>query len=168
MLRIRPVSCSHDFGLFSVADILEEYVHGLPGGPTHFVDSIKLNCASSCNQPAGVCGSMKMQQRTHSTSCKRPSHSLLPNLPPRPVATVPRRYTHGVPVTTTGTQKVHAVTDWWGLEPIVKYLKRKRYDPSTIERVYEADVYPPTFDFNSWKLHRSRKRYMEHMTTLFR
>eukprot|EP00198_Chlamydomonas_reinhardtii_P001358 XP_001690694.1 predicted protein [Chlamydomonas reinhardtii] len=47
-------------------------------------------------------------------------------------------------------------------------LRKKRFEEKTVERVYEADVYPAVFDFEAWHNHRSRKRYLEHCITLFR
>ncbi|KAG2439483.1 hypothetical protein HXX76_004837 [Chlamydomonas incerta] len=47
-------------------------------------------------------------------------------------------------------------------------LRKKRFEEKTVERVYEADVYPAVFDFEAWHNHRSRKRYLEHCITVFR
>ncbi|GIL77593.1 hypothetical protein Vretimale_6815 [Volvox reticuliferus] len=56
----------------------------------------------------------------------------------------------------------------WSVEVVLTNLRRKRFEPKTVERVYEADVYPAVFDFESWHQHRSRGRYLEHCITLFR
>ncbi|GLC41094.1 hypothetical protein PLESTB_000943600 [Pleodorina starrii] len=56
----------------------------------------------------------------------------------------------------------------WSVEAVLVNLRQKRFEPKTVERVYEADVYPAVFDFDSWTQHRSRGRYLEHCITLFR
>ncbi|KXZ52338.1 hypothetical protein GPECTOR_10g970 [Gonium pectorale] len=56
----------------------------------------------------------------------------------------------------------------WSVEAVLSTLRKKRLEPNTVERVYEADVYPAVFDFAAWTQHRSRGRYLEHCITLFR
>ncbi|GFR43432.1 hypothetical protein Agub_g4513, partial [Astrephomene gubernaculifera] len=56
----------------------------------------------------------------------------------------------------------------WSVDAVLHNLRTKRFEPKTVERVYEADVYPAVYDFASWHQHRSRGRYLEHAITLFR
>jgi len=63
---------------------------------------------------------------------------------------------------------VASLQNWWSSTAALHVLKRKRYERPTQLRIYEADVYPATLDFYGWRLHRSSKRYMEHILTIFR
>ncbi|KAG2501956.1 hypothetical protein HYH03_000454 [Edaphochlamys debaryana] len=56
----------------------------------------------------------------------------------------------------------------WSVDAVFTAARKKRFEEKTVERVYEADVYPAVFDFAAWHQHRSRNRYVEHCVTLFR
>lgn len=43
---------------------------------------------------------------------------------------------------------------------------KKKLEAATLERAHEADVTPTVFDFELWRRHRSRLRYVEHLVTL--
>ncbi|GLI62951.1 hypothetical protein VaNZ11_005805 [Volvox africanus] len=74
----------------------------------------------------------------------------------------------GRPVQPRKRQVAFVSSALWSVEVVLTNLRRKRFEPKTVERVYEADVYPAVFDFESWHQHRSRGRYLEHCITLFR
>ncbi|KAF5837901.1 hypothetical protein DUNSADRAFT_3734 [Dunaliella salina] len=63
---------------------------------------------------------------------------------------------------------VASLQNWWSSTAALHVLKRKRYERPTQLRIYEADVYPCCFDFYGWRLHRSSKRYIEHIFTITR
>lgn len=56
----------------------------------------------------------------------------------------------------------------WSVDAVVKNLRKRKLENHTIERIYEADVYPGVMDFASWRQHRQRRRYLEHLITMFR
>ncbi|EFJ52724.1 hypothetical protein VOLCADRAFT_85997 [Volvox carteri f. nagariensis] len=92
-------------------------------------------------------------------NCLRHAHRKPPFA--RPVA-------FGSPIQPLDRSSLWTSSALWTVESVLVNLRRKRFEPKTVERVYEADVYPAVFDFASWTQHRSRGRYLEHCITLFR